>query len=210
MLKRIIRFIKNAYKPRGASISFSQYGEDLIIFHTLIKKEKISYIDIGCHHPIIANNTYLLYRKGHEGIVVEPNQDIIELIKNKRPKDTILPIGIGPENSNISFYTFKNRSTRNTFDKKVAEEWQNKSGEKFIEKEVEIKRLDEIVKEDFDVLSIDAEGYDFSILKSYSWKIKPKIICVEKSDEIKNLLKEKGYDLFAENPSNAIFILCVE
>lgn len=206
MLKnKILNFIKNRYAPRGASISFAQAGEDLLI-KRIIKNP--TYIDIGTHHPIFANNTYLFY--GNGGILVEPNPKLAELIKKKRPKDTCIIGGVSDHDGEADFYSFE-RDTRSTFSKEQAEAWQKSSGQIPKIEKVMIYSLNTLLK-DFtpDIISIDAEGLDFKILNAYNWIKKPKAICVEKGKDVEALILSKGYRLFAQTEANAIFILCVE
>lgn len=205
MLKKIFSFIKNRYAPRGAYISFSQSGEDLII-KRIIKNP--TYIDIGAHHPIFGNNTYLFY--GNGGILVEPNPKLAKIIKQKRPKDKCIVGGISDHDGEENFYSFE-RDTRSTFSKEQAEDWQKTSGQKPVVNKVPIFSLNTITK-DFhpDLISIDAEGLDFKILSAYNWIKKPKVICVEKGENIQKLLESKGYKLFAQTEANVIFILCAE
>ncbi len=208
-LYKILQFIKNRFAPRGAKISFAQYGEDLILVAACKKLGLLNptYIDIGCHHPIFGNNTFLLYEQGSHGTVIEPNPAISKTIKQKRPRDIVMAIGVGATTGTMPFYMFEHRSTRNTFSKQQAQDWQKISGEHPREIQVEVKTLNEIVTEKFDILCIDAEGYDFDILSTYNWNIKPSILVVEKGEsKLTQLILSRGYTPFAETPSNAIFI----
>src|SRR5215212_1634234 len=108
------RFIGKLIRARDvvrlkARISYSQSGEDIIIdalFENFKGKEK-TYLDIGANDPVICNNTYLLYKKGWRGVLVEPDAAMCEVVKAKRPADTILNIGIGLSNeSEAPFYVF--------------------------------------------------------------------------------------------------------
>lgn len=208
-LYKVLKFIKNRFAPRGAKISFAQYGEDLLILAACRKLGLLNpkYIDIGCHHPVFGNNTFLLYEQGSRGIVVEPNPLITKTIRQKRPGDIVMPIGIGAMSGTLPFFTFENRSTRNTFSRQHAMDWQKISGDRAKEIQIEMKTLNEIVTGKFDILCIDAEGYDFEILNAYDWKIKPGIIVVEIGEQrLTDLIQSHGYTPFAETPSNAIFI----
>lgn len=214
-IKTIIDFIKRRYAPRGAYISFSNSGEDLLVSHALSKFgiTKPNYIDIGCHHPIFGNMTYLFYTKGGRGILIEPNSSICEIIKKKRDEDICLNCGIGNNSESSDYYTFK-QNTRNTFSKKQAEEWSNQSGQKYKIVRVDLISLNTIVSKYFknknlDLLSIDTEGYEETILLDYNWNLRPKVLFIEsmgRKDTIGSILKSKGYSIFAETEANTIFI----
>ena len=58
-----------------ANFSYSQQGEDLIILDIFrhLRLKRPSYLDIGAWEPVKSNNTYLFYRLGSRGVLVEPN-----------------------------------------------------------------------------------------------------------------------------------------
>lgn len=212
--RKAIRFLRARYAPRGARQSFSQAGEDLVI-DTIFAKRNISkpfYIDIGAHDPIFGNNTYLFYRAGGKGVLIEPNLSYTEKIKSKRPKDICINAGVGGEDGEREFFAFK-RSTRSTFSKEQAEDWQKQSGQKPTVEKKRILSLNTIVRDfvkenEIDMLSIDTEGLDVEILESYNWSKRPKIICVEYQEDegkIMGIMKDHGYMLVAKIFQNAVF-----
>ena len=66
---------------------YSQWGEDLFITQYFHKKNKGTYLDIGCFHPYMYSNTCLLYKKGWRGINIDINSTAIDLFNIARPKD---------------------------------------------------------------------------------------------------------------------------
>ena len=48
--------------------SYSLLGEDIFLKKYFKNKSVGFYIDVGCCHPVSGNNTYLLYKKGWNGI----------------------------------------------------------------------------------------------------------------------------------------------
>lgn len=221
--KKIIPFLKARYAPRGARLSFSATGEDIIIAALLAKQgvKKVFYVDIGAHHPIFGNNTYLFYRSGGRGVLIEPTAELCTVIQKKRPKDTCLNAGVGKENGESIFYAFQ-RSTRNTFSPHEAKAWQQQSGERATEKKMKIFSLDHIIdtycERTPDIVSLDAEGYDFDILSGFSWKKRPKVFCIETASSsgardadgeqknIRSLMEKNGYALTAQVSVNVIFV----
>ena len=73
----------NKYKKTSYSIS----GVDLIIDRMFSKMKKGIYIDVGCNHPIKHNNTYLLHKRGWEGINIDADEKSIKEFQNFRKKD---------------------------------------------------------------------------------------------------------------------------
>jgi FkbM family methyltransferase len=183
--------------------------------------KKATYIDIGAHHPIFGNNTYLLYKKGGHGVLVEPNPKLCEQIKSKRPRDICLNAGAGRIDGNADFFIFK-RDTRSTFSPDQASGWQEESGQKPTMANHKIFSLDSIINQNFkdghpDIVSIDAEGYDVEILSGFSFKKRPKVICIESvfreaeeanlhDQKIYNLFKINNYKLEVQTRNNSIFV----
>jgi len=214
-IQRIWPFIKARYAPRGANISFAQYGEDLII-KNILKKEgikNITYIDIGAHHPFFGNNTYLLYLNGARGVLVEPNSELCKLIKDKREGDVCLNMGAGKIDGELDFYSFT-QATRSTFSKEQADKHQKQTHQiPKIEKK-KIISLDSIIRAHFgergvSLVSIDAEGLDVEIISGFTFEKRPYIFCVESSEgdtRVDTLMIESGYKKVAQIFQNAIFI----
>ncbi len=225
-LKKIIPYIKARYAPRGARQTFSTCGEDLIMSDMLdeFSIDKPHYIDIGAHHPVFGNNTYLMYKKGGTGVLVEPNPVLGKLINKKRPKDTCLNVGAGKEDGEADFFAFK-RDTRSTFSTQQAGEWESYSGQKPEIMKHTIISLDSIINKYFfdiplDIISIDAEGYDVEILAGFSWQKRPKLVCVEsvirrnengdsRDKKIYDLFENNNYKLEVQTRNNSIFVDCL-
>ena len=45
----------------------------------IVNHKKGFFIDIGCHHPFKANNTFLLYKSGWSGMNIDLNKISIDL-----------------------------------------------------------------------------------------------------------------------------------
>lgn len=166
---------KPSEKELHQKVSYSQSGEDLIIdfFFTARQIDKPSYIDIGAYHPYKISNTALFYEKGARGISIEPNPDGFEKFTKYRSEDTNLNIGIGNEESVLSYYSM-NSPTLNTFSEEEAKRYEEQNSAR-IEKiiEVEVKTLTSILEKYNkgifpDFLSLDVEGWDYQILESLS------------------------------------------
>ena len=53
----LFQFLKFKFKPR---IINANWGVDVIVKDIFKNKKDGVYIDVGCHHPFINNNTYLI------------------------------------------------------------------------------------------------------------------------------------------------------
>lgn len=201
-------------------ITYSQEGEDQIL-ETLFSKHKSKgfFVDIGAHHPFRFSNTNLLYKKGWNGINIEPTPSLFENFKRFRKRDINLNIGIGEESSSLTFYCF-NEPALNTFSKSVAVAQQSEQY-KIIDKiNVQIEPLKTILHQyakdkTIDLLTIDVEGLDLAVLKSNDWQLfRPRIILVEENKKIYNdefsdiqeYLLTKGYRQICRTIRTSFFI----
>lgn len=211
--------------PFQGNLSYAEAGEDLVvnaIFGNL-KITQISYLDVGAYEPIYLNNTYLFYRHGHRGVLVEPNVAMCERLRKVRPEDTVLEAGIGvPKKSEADYYVMSEASW-STFDRAEAEHMAKASGGKVTIKEVRkmpLLDINEVMAEHFGgkaptFVSIDAEGWHLRILKAMDFKrFRPAVICVETKvsaeygtiSAIPALMKARGYVARGGSFANTIFV----
>ncbi|MBN9523219.1 FkbM family methyltransferase [bacterium] len=171
-------------------VTFAQCGEDLIVSYILseLGVDRPTYIDVGAYHPYEINNTYLFYARGCRGILVEPNVDMIPLLRRERPGDTTLNVGIGLTSATEADYYRINEPSWNTFDKDVAEHYVKSSGgeKKIVEViKVPLVNINEVLARHHggvcpDFVSLDVEGLELDILKSLDWsRYRPKVVCIE-------------------------------
>jgi FkbM family methyltransferase len=201
LLVSFLKEIKRKFWTELIKGSYAQNYEDLKIENIFPKDFVGSYLEIGAYHPTRLSNTYRFYKKGWRGTIVEPNPEVENIFKKIRPDDTFLGMGISDKNENLKYYKFLIPAL-NTFSKNEADK--NISNGHKLEKIVEIqtKNIKEIVDRNIDFLSIDTEGFDELILKSWPWnRCKPKVICVES----KGKFKLKGYKKIMKTENNTIF-----
>jgi hypothetical protein len=222
---QVINYIIN--RILKTKLSYSQCGEDLIVdfIFSAIEPGKItgSYIDIGAHHPLYLNNTYLFYRKGWSGINIDPIKENINLFNNKRPRDLNLCLGVGDITEEKDFYVMDPK-TLSSFNKAYVD--------KCITHGHKLKRIDRVtfqsvkdfikynrLSNDVDLLTIDTEESEWDAIKGF-WDcgIFPKvIICesVEYSPRLNKSIKERviidnilkyDYFVYADTYINTVFI----
>lgn len=188
----MLQAIKNKFYKKFHT-SFAKSGLDLQVFQMLQQKKTGFFVDIGSHHPILANNSFFFSLRGWRGICVDPNPEFSNLYRKKRPKDLFLNIGISSQsNTQLNYYKLKKGlSARNSFSEEYI--YSNKLQESIEEiipvKVMSLKEVfDKYLKVDkIDFLSIDCEGLDFEVLKSNDWeKYRPKIVCIETHGTLQN------------------------
>lgn len=220
--------LKNIIKFRdAASFSYSQSGEDIIIKRTLSRMNCPIpvYLDIGANDPVKLNNTYLLYKSGGKGVVVEPNPHYIRQYKKKRPSDHLITAGISSHGgSNLTFYLLSNQAL-STFDRDLVQKLVESAGINIVEEmEIPIIGINELLENNFteaspNFVSLDIEGWDADVLGSFDFNsFRPELFCVEtisnrlggvrqeKDTSIFRVMEENGYIPFADTYINTIFV----
>ena len=80
----MFRILDNLYKSIiSKKFYYSSGGIDALILNIFKNKINGFYVDVGCNHPIKANNTYLLYKKKWFGINIDLDQKRIGDIDRK-------------------------------------------------------------------------------------------------------------------------------
>ena len=205
--------------PAGTQLSFAQNGEDLVledVFESL-RVERPSYLDIGAYHPSIGSNTYLFYRRGARGVLVEPNVEMVKLLKAERRGDVVINAGIGLGDETEADYFMMNWPQRNTFDREEAETVvRDSAGQVRLLKTIKMPLLNvnKVLDEHFgsrplDLFSIDVEGLDLGVLRTVDFtRFRPLVICAEHSDRagLYELLEGLNYELRGLTVPNSIFV----
>jgi FkbM family methyltransferase len=195
----------------GAHASYAQQGEDLVVAGL--------FRDIGAFHPTVCSNTYLFYRNGSRGVLVEPNVDMAARCRRVRPRDATLNVGIGvTDDPSADFYLMANEQ-RHTFDKEVAERLQREGLPIVAVVKMPLVNINAVIEEHFggaapDFLSIDIEGLDYAVLKTLDFaRFRPKVICAETMSAATRrhnpdtiaLLAAHGYEVRGMTHPNTIF-----
>jgi FkbM family methyltransferase len=231
MIKSIKKFLKRKafnYSKNSidvienAILAYSQEGEDLLLSKIFGPRNKGFFIDVGAHQPKLYSNTYFFYKKGWNGINIDPLPGTMEGFKKVRPRDINLEIAISEKAGELTYYMF-HEPALNTFSKEDADQRINSEGCTLLSTRViKTYRLDEILDKhlpfgtDIDFLSIDVEGLDMQVLMSNNWnKYRPKIVLLEYlrsslenllSSDLYKFMSEKKYKLHGRAVSTVVFI----
>jgi hypothetical protein len=187
--------------------SYSQWGEDKEIDSFFKDQEKGKYIDIGCFHPFMYNNTYLLYLKGWSGYNIDMNPTSIDLFNIARPKDINICSAISERNKTVNAFYDDPFSPLNTIDKDFYELSKGKAFANSKEKIIKTSNFEYISKKinnKIDFINIDVEGLDFEVLKQINLeKFEVNLIAIEthltsnskgkNCEDIYHYLNEKKY-----------------
>ena len=222
--------------PVNLSESFAQAGEDLIVssllyrlnyFATASHKssfslETVRYLEIGANHPVSTSSTYLLYKKGARGILVEPNPELAEMLREFRGNDQVFGVACVDNDADFVELHTSEASELSSIILASPMRW---SSQFIITGSIRVPALNindlaekfwTMHSEGFSTyLSIDCEGMDLRILTALNLDLYPfDIIQVEPGEPLtpKNLeimergLRDRGYALMALTEVNAFFV----
>ena len=191
------------------------------LFHDL-GVSKITYLDVGAHHPSYLSNTYLFYNRGCYGVCIEPDPTLFMKFLHDRPRDINLNCGVGPTEGIADFFILSTPGL-NTFSAQEAAKYTASGSYSVHHKmKIEIQLINHIIASNFsscpNLVSIDIEGWDLAVLRSLDFhKYRPEVFCIEtlsftednserKLTEIIDFMHQNDYITYADTYINTIFV----
>tara|TARA_E500000178_G_C16683081_1_gene600226 strand:+ start:1 stop:693 length:693 start_codon:yes stop_codon:yes gene_type:complete len=209
-----MKILKKIYYEKYSKTSYSISGVDLIIDRIFSKVKKGIYIDLGCNHPIKHNNTYLLHKRGWEGINIDSDVKSIQEFKKLRVKDWNVNALISSKKNKIKYYFYHDRSALNTVDKYLVKKRKAKPNKIILR---ETSTLNDLIehspykRKKINILSIDIENHEYEALKNFKFN-KYKIDCIviellntknkrieTQNQDLQFILRSKIYKLLSSN-----------
>jgi hypothetical protein len=198
---------------RHAMVSYSQFGEDLLVQEILgYERKDIFYIELGAYQPISKSNTYIFYKRGGRGICVEPNPSSEALWRRYRPRDIFIGKGVtGGASCRMGYILDSGSGAQNCFlgDARAGSA---------VPLEMECINIRELVAEflptaqSVDLLSVDCEGMDLDLIKNFPFDlVRPKVVLVEdfeysEKSEIHLAMSNLGYEMNSYSKITKIFV----
>ncbi len=188
--------------------SFSQYGEDLILWEFFRGKADGFFIEIGANHPTALSNTWFFEQRGWRGILVEPLPDRCRELRQVRHGSQIVEAALSvPENRGTTVF-------------RIAEEHELsgllvKPDVKCIgEVTVTVTTLDDVLaaagNPHIDFISIDVEGTEVDVLRGFSLeRHRPQVLLVEdhwRNPSLHNHLCGRGYRIVRRTGVNSWYV----
>ncbi|MEA3137648.1 MAG: hypothetical protein QOC71_1929 [Thermoplasmata archaeon] len=200
---------------RRPTWSYSQNGEDLVLANLLGPADGRIYIDLGCGHPVLGSDTYVLYRNGWRGLVVDGDPKHAKPFRRARPRDTFVPAILTADGREVRFSDRDQKSS-------ASPEWHAldpPESEPVARSSVAVQALlDSKVPAGTKVglLKVDVENLDAEILMAIDLgKLDPDAIMVEQTcfwnedvqkRSLTRFLDEHGYGCAYHNFVNNIYI----
>lgn len=167
-------------KERFLSYAYPTEHEDLILYHVLKNEKQIFWIDIGCNDPDIGSVTKAFYERGHHGINIDIEKEMIEITKRQRLRDINICVGVGKEDGYSTYYKQGDWGGLSTFVTGYRREDAKQTSSSI--RITTLKALcDKYVGEKLiSFLKIDVEGMEKDVLLGMDFKkYRPKILVIE-------------------------------
>ena len=200
--------------------TWSFEGQDGILNSLFRFRKKGFFVDVGCNHPFLNNNTYFFYKKGWRGIGIDGSKKFKKLWSKIRPEDKFINAVVS-DKIEMTHFTYFSNHENSTLDKLTIKRFTKRLGPATKKEKVKTTTLQKIfekehISKNFELLKIDTEGHDLKVIKSFNFnRYCPRVICVEakflnlnkkSKHPIFNFLKSKKYSLIAKTPLDAIFV----
>lgn len=202
--------------------SYSQCGEDILLWRALEDVSKGFYIDIGAFDPDEDSVTRIFYEAGWSGINLEPNLGKLARFIQERPQDINLGIAASDRDAEMDL-NLVGETGLTTLVADIAERHQS-TGWPVEKVKVRTRPLadiwDEHVPEGQDVhfLKIDVEGAEEAVIKGADWsRHRPWIVVVEALEPLSTvkshqtwdpLLRAVGYEFVNFDGLNRYYVAC--
>ena len=176
--------------------------------------KNITFVQVGSNNGVRGDPIYkLVKRYKWRGILIEPQSDVFESLKSNYTGCGNLifeNVAVHKKKKQVFMYRFV-KDSRITSLFRNNRTLKRRSDENILKFKVDAMSLNEILEKynllQIDVLQIDAEGYDFGVVKSISLnKYRPRVIIYEncalieqKKDKlIRRYLRKFGYTTFTK------------
>jgi len=176
----LVGFLK---RLRARKDSFSQFGEDIVLWNLLSYKSNGFYVDCGAFDPYIFSNTAKFYEAGWSGINIEPQRSRWSIFQRLRTRDINLCEVVSDSREEAFFFESAIPTMSGIY---APDQVSSRLGSSF--KRVPVP-LSQIIQKYapgryVDLLSIDCEGHDLNVLRSNNWsQTRPAYLIVEDHDK---------------------------
>jgi len=173
---------------RSLQISFSQNGEDLMVWNTFryLNILKGVYIDAGAYDPLDISNTLIFYKRGWRGINIDFSETKIARFRKLRPDDYNVVACLSDAVREVQVAHYSASNTDRIIPTGISDH-ESLLGEKPISTRLMLTTtLSDIIAaspfkpEEITYINIDCEGHDLEVLRGLDLnRCRPKVITIE-------------------------------
>ena len=170
--------------------SFSQNGEDVVLWRALHEVRAGRYIDVGANHPEIYSVSMGFYNRGWSGITVEPDPAFARMLREERPRDLTVEAAVTLKDLDTVTFHVIDGTGLSTLDADLADTHAG-AGYDTHDVDVTTRTIDSILDEagwhgsDIHFMSIDTEGSERGVLESIDFDVwRPWILVVEATNPL--------------------------
>ncbi len=164
-------------QPSGALADFDRHSQRVWQFFDC-RKEGV-FVEVGANHPTLLSQTGFLETQGWSGVLVEPNPELYELLRVRRPRSQSFQVAVGrPDQVGEVDLLMGVSHLHSTL--------VPMNGDPLLDTKLRVKlrTLDSVLEEAgvarIDFLSIDVEGLELEVLQGLTLeKYRPQLILLE-------------------------------
>lgn len=207
---------------------YAQCQEDIFLNENIFKNKKNGvYIELGALDGVLYSNTKFFEDSlNWKGILIEPHPEKFKLLKKNRPNNFLFNNLVSCHKELLEFRYFEDgcaavSGVENTLPQSHFDIYYENDEKKSLPQNkifIKPKSLTEIVKSTklthIDLLSLDVEGHEYEVLKSWDFSIPIDVILIEtlgvepEKDELcRKILIQNNYKFITKYRHNEIFSL---
>lgn len=168
------RMIQRTFPP--VNDEGAQFGEDSILAKLLPEASGI-YVDCGAHSPRDCSNTWQFYKRGWDGLLIEPLIDCWPQLLLERPRDILFP---GAASNFDGFSTLNVCRSVSSLDACWRKDNESRMPVLTEKLSTILARYPFVEWSKTSLLSVDVEGHEKQVLEGIPWDwFKPTVIICE-------------------------------
>jgi FkbM family methyltransferase len=198
----------------------SQFKEDEVLSRYFAGKSCGVYLEVGAFDGVSNSNTWYFEQIGWSGVLVEPNPDLAEACRMRRPKSLVVECAVVGDRKQSRMQFHRTEGNLELSSRAVDEHrkrWlrQQKVSTVISVLEVQGRTIDDILDvakiKKVDFVTIDVEGFEFEALQGFSIaRFDPDVVIVERNTvlldaRILEYFGKHGYEYARTTGSNDWF-----